>query len=104
MESKPGWFHVVISTYGRCCRAIRAFFVLDIIACWRNGMHGSRLAIMVGKQKCGVTPILSRQHRENVFGYLLRHEEAGAWTWSIRKPAPSAHHLHLAGSRLQSSA
>lgn len=35
------------------------------------------------------TPINDRKHQENVFHYVLRHKEEGAWVWSFRDPPPT---------------
>jgi hypothetical protein len=31
--------------------------------------------------RCKVVPILDRRHQINVFNYILRHREEGAWVW-----------------------
>jgi hypothetical protein len=33
----------------------------------------------------GVLPIADRQHQLNVFGYIVRHAEEGAWVWTFRE-------------------
>lgn len=33
---------------------------------------------------CNVVPISDRPHQLNVFGYIGRHRQLGAWTWTFR--------------------
>jgi len=33
----------------------------------------------------GVVPIADRQHQLNVFAYIVRHGEEGAWVWTFRE-------------------
>lgn len=35
-------------------------------------------------KRCRVLPITDRAHQVNVFDYILRHGENGAWTWSFK--------------------
>lgn len=35
-------------------------------------------------------PIRDRRHQLNVFNYILRHADEGAWVWSFRDAAPDA--------------
>jgi hypothetical protein len=34
---------------------------------------------------CDVVPITDRQHQLNVFRYITRHKEHGAWIWTFRE-------------------
>jgi hypothetical protein len=56
-----------------------AWFVLRDEHAWTGKLWGKR-----GKS----VPIRDRQHQINVFDYILRHREQGAWVWSIRDEPP----------------
>jgi REP element-mobilizing transposase RayT len=34
---------------------------------------------------CNVVPITDRQHQLNVFAYISRHKQQGAWVWTFRE-------------------
>ena len=39
--------------------------------------------------QCRVLPVRDRRHQVNVFHYILKHRNQGAWTWDYRQPPPS---------------
>lgn len=43
----------------------------------------------VWESGCHVEPVNDRQHQVNVFHYICRHQEKGAWLWTFRDPPPA---------------
>jgi len=39
----------------------------------------------VWARKCRVLPITSRSHQQNVFRYIAKHADKGAWVWTFRE-------------------
>ena len=46
-------------------------------------IHG--LPGTVWARKCRALPLTSRSHQQNVFRYIAKHADKGAWTWTFRE-------------------
>ncbi len=53
-------------------------------------MHDREWEGLVWAKRSKETPVKDQKHQQNVFKYILRHAEEGAWVWSFRDRLPPA--------------